>query len=213
MSQIAHIEGSLPVLGALYIMPPIPSSPTTGDSFFTFRNAPSLRTVGGDINILGRCNLPWPQIKSVIYPRQLSVGERKNFSFLKRIQSSIEHWEMCASSMDTIPPNTMAITAPRLVSLEISTFGVTPSILGHLILPSLRSFSTSAGSQGVAALIERSKCPLQKLEIRATRSTLECQNLLTVMPTTLETLTSAVYGNRGYGANDLRKLMSATSHI
>ncbi|KAK0237545.1 hypothetical protein EDD85DRAFT_547367 [Armillaria nabsnona] len=119
---------------------------------------------------------------------------------------------MCASSIDTIPPNTMAITAPRLVSLEISTFSVTPSILGHLILPSLQSFSTSAGSQGVAALIERSKCPLQKLEIRATRSTLECQNLLTVMPTS-ETFTSAVYGNRGYGADDLGKLMSATSHL
>ncbi|KAK0435608.1 hypothetical protein EV421DRAFT_2039044 [Armillaria borealis] len=191
MSQIAHIEGSLPILGALYIMPPIPSSPMTGDSFFAFRNTPSLRTIGGDINILGRCNLPWPQIKSVIYP---PLGDAR---FLE----------------GHIPPNTMAITAPHLVSLEISTFAQTPSILGHLILPSLRSFSISGGSQGVAALIERSKCPLQKLEIGDTRSTLECQNLLAVMPASLETFTSTIYGNKGYGDDDLRSLVSATSHI
>ncbi|KAK0237529.1 hypothetical protein EDD85DRAFT_936534 [Armillaria nabsnona] len=212
MSQIAHIEGSLPILSALYILPPVPYS-TTGESFFTFHNTPSLRTIGGDVNILRRCNLPWTQIKSVIYPR--SVGVQMNFPFLEHIHSSIEHWEMFASPKDTIPPNTMVITAPRLVSLDIHiyTFGVSSSILDHLILPSLRSFSTSDDSRGVAALVKRSKCALQKLEIGTARSTLECQKLLAMMPASLETFNATVYRNRGYGEDDLRKLMSATSHI
>ncbi|SJK99007.1 uncharacterized protein ARMOST_02288 [Armillaria ostoyae] len=211
MSQIAHIEGSLPILCALYILPPVSYS-TTGDSF-AFRNTPSLRTIGGDINILGRCSLPWTRIKNVIYPS--SVGAQKNFPFLERIHSSIKHWEMCASPNDTIPPNTMAITAPRLVCLHIhiSTSSVSSSILDHLILPSLRNFSTNDGSRGVAALVERSKCALQKLEIGAARSALGCQKLLAVMPASLETFNATIYRNKGYGEDDLRKLMSATSHI
>ncbi len=84
----------------------------TGD-YFAFRNAPSLRNIGGDINLLGRCDLPWTQIKSDIYPHW--VGKRKNFPFLERTHLSIEYWEMCVSSKDTISPNTMAIRAPHLV--------------------------------------------------------------------------------------------------
>lgn len=79
MSQIAQIEGSLPILSALYIVP-VSSSSITIDPF-AFRDMPSLHTIGGDISILQCCNLPWTQIKSVIYPCVQAARERKIFLF------------------------------------------------------------------------------------------------------------------------------------
>ncbi|KAG7441782.1 uncharacterized protein BT62DRAFT_1011077 [Guyanagaster necrorhizus] len=89
MYSTSAIEGSLRILNALYMIT-VSSSPTTIGSF-AFRDTLSLCTIGDDISILQRCNLPWTQIKRYHIPIHT-------------------HCEMHASMNDTIPPGTDAST-------------------------------------------------------------------------------------------------------